>query len=529
MLLEEIAVGLQKAHAHDIVHRDIKPSNVLLSVDGEVKIADFGLARNFRLASSDLTTSGAIVGTPSYMSPEQAAGKTVDARSDIYSLGVIAYQFFSGAKPFEGETASDVQAAIINELPPPLTLDRCPLLTRGIAEFVEKAMAKDPDKRFESMKRVSDALASCLESFDANGSLIRHRRELLAGFVRDPQAVAVELRQQGISAHMKLGYHYKSMGLEKLADSIREFRLVLSLDRGHPKALKALAEVRKRAEDSGIRLPSDAAGSDDPSRDKTWIIPLKGAGSRKKEGARATRSWRSLLSRRARAVVSLAVVLLAIVAAVLWGKEWRLTRQRYAEVAVSTPTSQLAAPSVSPSPPPEVAEVVNPAPLPPPPPEGILTLYFDGMGSIYVDGKRVRRNVQGEVELRVTPDKQHRVVIQDDAAFARKSLGSFTVAPGVTQNIGRVSLDYGYLTLRANAPVSVSLDGASLGAPSREFKRRRIGEGTHTLTVSPLRASRLRSPAVQQTGSMLLSRELAAMIKPRVIACRFRGTAKWCW
>ena len=100
ILLEESAYGLQEAHAHSIIHRDVKPSNILLNTNGEVKIADFGLARDTSAISPlyqrDLTMPGTVVGTPSYMSPEQAVSKeSVDHRTDIFSLGVVAYQLLS--------------------------------------------------------------------------------------------------------------------------------------------------------------------------------------------------------------------------------------------------------------------------------------------------------------------------------------------------------------------------------------------------------------------------------------------------
>jgi len=492
LLLEEIAVGLQKAHAHSIIHRDIKPSNVLLSVDGEVKIADFGLARDVRLAPGDLTGTGTVVGTPSYMSPEQAAGKkAVDERSDIYSLGVLAYQFFSGEKPFTGETVSDIQAAIINDFAPPLTLARCPLLTREIEAFVAKAMAKDPDKRFESMKRVSEALASCLENFDASGSLIRRRRELLAGFARDPQAVATELRQQGISAHLKLGYHYQSMGLEKLGDSIREFRLVLSLDREHPKATRALAEVEKRAEESKSSVRPAASGSEGSLRDRTRVLPREKGAPPKRGDATTPRGRRPLVSGRALVVILSSVVLLAIVAAVLGSQIWRSAPQRPPAVAAATPARPLAAPEsvavvsatpqVAPLSRPEVVPEAEPAP--PPPPASFLRLDLDGPADVYVDGTRVHKG-QGPVTLPVTSNKPHRVELRNTEAFASKSLDSFTVAPGDTQALGRVGLDYGHLTVKANAAVSVLLDDTRLAGPTNDLNRCRIGVGEHTLVVS---------------------------------------------
>jgi serine/threonine-protein kinase len=157
-LLEEVSYGLEAAHAQGVIHRDIKPSNVMLSESGEVKIADFGLARQ----SSDiarlsaLTLPGSVLGTPAYMSPEQAAGKDVDQRTDIYSLGVMAYELFTGKKPFIGSSYSEIRDQIINHEPPALQGEAA--VTPEVEALVHRMLAKDPDRRYPSVRHVIRAI-----------------------------------------------------------------------------------------------------------------------------------------------------------------------------------------------------------------------------------------------------------------------------------------------------------------------------------------------------------------------------------
>ena len=113
-LIEDLCDGLAHAHAQGIIHRDIKPANIMLTQDGQVKIADFGIAR---LENSSMTQVGTLMGTPSYMAPEQFRGETVDLRADIWAAGVVLYQLLTGDKPFEGGFT-----AVIGLTPPPVVV-----------------------------------------------------------------------------------------------------------------------------------------------------------------------------------------------------------------------------------------------------------------------------------------------------------------------------------------------------------------------------------------------------------------------
>jgi serine/threonine-protein kinase len=161
-VLGQTAVALDYAHSKGIVHRDIKPANIMLTADGTCKITDFGIAK---IASSDqLTRTGAIVGTPHYMSPEQIQGQTVDGRSDQFSLAVIAYEMLTGEKPYTGEHLTTVVYKIVAEEPaPPRRLN--PSLTSAIEAALRKGLAKKPDQRYKNCQEFAAALESaCGES-----------------------------------------------------------------------------------------------------------------------------------------------------------------------------------------------------------------------------------------------------------------------------------------------------------------------------------------------------------------------------
>lgn len=153
-IMRQVAAALDKAAAHGVVHRDIKPENIMLTAAGEVKVADFGLARLAREHdTAELTQVGMTMGTPLYMSPEQIEGRPLDPRSDIYSFGVTCYQMLAGTPPFDGETALSVALQHLQKAPPPLERLR-PDLPAELCQLVHDMLAKDPDQRCPSAREV---------------------------------------------------------------------------------------------------------------------------------------------------------------------------------------------------------------------------------------------------------------------------------------------------------------------------------------------------------------------------------------
>jgi serine/threonine-protein kinase len=147
-IVQRLAEALDEAHSRNIVHRDIKPGNIMFDSKGQAFLSDFGIAK--LLETNSLLTGTGIVGTPAYMSPEQAAGRTtLDGRSDVYSLGIIVYEMLSGRHPYEADTPMSMLYKQVNEAPPPLDTARLglPAVSRRI---LARALAKKPEERYPS-------------------------------------------------------------------------------------------------------------------------------------------------------------------------------------------------------------------------------------------------------------------------------------------------------------------------------------------------------------------------------------------
>ena len=180
----QVASALEEAHAAGIVHRDIKPDNIMVRRNGYVKVLDFGLAKlteTIDRSPSDgeastrvmvHTDAGVVMGTSHYMSPEQARGKPVDARSDIWSLGVVIYEMIAGRTPFEGETSTDVIVAITQKEPPPLARF-APNVPAELDWIVMKALRKDRDERYQTIKELSTDLRRLKQRLEFQSELER--------------------------------------------------------------------------------------------------------------------------------------------------------------------------------------------------------------------------------------------------------------------------------------------------------------------------------------------------------------------
>lgn len=162
-VIEHVALALDRAHAKNIVHRDIKPNNIFLCEVGSgspfVKLLDFGIARE---GDQNLTTTGNLVGTPAFMSPEQLSGKPVDARADLWSLAMVALKALTGQNPFERPTIPETMGAVVHgDLPVPSAL--LPGLPAGVDAWFARACSRDPGARFASARELSEALWAAID------------------------------------------------------------------------------------------------------------------------------------------------------------------------------------------------------------------------------------------------------------------------------------------------------------------------------------------------------------------------------
>ncbi|HET8759106.1 MAG TPA: serine/threonine-protein kinase, partial [Solirubrobacteraceae bacterium] len=197
--LREAASALDAAHAAGVVHRDIKPGNLLLDDNDRLAIADFGIAR---LAMEDqLTATGQVLGTASYISPEQAVGEAATPASDRYALGVVAYELLTGSKPFQAEHFAAQARAHVEDDPPPAT-ERDPSLPRSIDAVLERALAKEPSERWESAAALVEALDQAMGA--ARPATEPTRPLAPVGGGDDPERVAVR-RGRGRLADRLLG------------------------------------------------------------------------------------------------------------------------------------------------------------------------------------------------------------------------------------------------------------------------------------------------------------------------------------
>ncbi|TMH59973.1 MAG: serine/threonine protein kinase, partial [Betaproteobacteria bacterium] len=161
-IMGEILSALGYSHDQGVIHRDIKPANIFLLSNGSVKVADFGIAH---IEASNLTQVGTVMGTPSYMSPEQIMGLPVDGRSDLFSAGVVLYQFLTGERPFAGSATTTMQKVLKEEPLPPSTLNV--QLPPAMDTVVRKALAKRAEERFQTAQEFADAVRAAAQATTA--------------------------------------------------------------------------------------------------------------------------------------------------------------------------------------------------------------------------------------------------------------------------------------------------------------------------------------------------------------------------
>lgn len=170
-ILIEVCKGLHYAHENKIIHRDIKPANIRIQDDGSVKIMDFGIAKSTHI-ESHLTQTGMTLGTAAYLAPEQIKGESLDRRTDIFSLGVLMYEFFTYKKPFQGEIITNIIYNILNVDPPKISTQVMDF-PEDLEKVVFKCLEKDRDKRYSNTQKVQDDLEIILDNLEKEGGKIK--------------------------------------------------------------------------------------------------------------------------------------------------------------------------------------------------------------------------------------------------------------------------------------------------------------------------------------------------------------------
>jgi serine/threonine-protein kinase len=259
-LMMQACEGLQNAHRSGVIHRDVKPSNMFVQRGGVLKILDFGVAR---LTASNLTASGFLVGTPEYMAPEQPQGRTVDARSDVYSAASVFYFMLTGRSPFGSRDLMRMLDAILNETPPPLTEDEAPEALRRV---LQRALSKAPEDRQQHCGELLEDLGRARRTHHATtyrviqAALDRYRQTMIA--LEERRGLARSLGKADVEAACdeaigRLGDRFPAFA--RAADGSS---LVEPMDRAAAQAALELLQSRHNAEVAALaELREEEAGA----------------------------------------------------------------------------------------------------------------------------------------------------------------------------------------------------------------------------------------------------------------------------
>lgn len=244
----QVARGLAYAHEHEIVHRDIKPSNIMLVRDGHVKITDFGIAR--MSTSAVRTQTGTVLGSPKYMSPEQVLGKSIDARSDIFSLGVMLYEMLTDVAPFRGDNVNVIMYQILNVTPPPPS-SLNPQVPEMLDYILAKALDKTLEGRYQTALELAEDLRTCREalvrtlgSAPLAAQIKAQDNAVLANAVKPRSNTEADSQEDSMAATLKLSSAFDStaatMRLAALTAETADLKALSdTLEREHAKSVQA--------------------------------------------------------------------------------------------------------------------------------------------------------------------------------------------------------------------------------------------------------------------------------------------------
>ncbi len=237
-IARQIASGIAYAHSKGVIHRDLKPANIFIREDGVAKILDFGVAK---LATSEMTQKGTILGTISYMAPEQLRGIEIDERSDIFSIGAIMYEMFSYQKPFHATSVTQVMNKIVNATP-----DYIPRAPKDINEIIFKCLAKNPKERFQTAEELRESIEELIEKQkkkkQKSKSFIDHTITSQIMNVKEQIKKLKKLKKK-IDSHIEKAKHCLKDG--KLEEAIKEAKSVLELDNANQEAEKIIEKAKK--------------------------------------------------------------------------------------------------------------------------------------------------------------------------------------------------------------------------------------------------------------------------------------------
>ena len=274
-IVAQVAQGLAYAHEYEIVHRDVKPSNIMVIRDGHVKITDFGIAR---MASSSVRTqTGMVLGSPKYMSPEQVMGKSIDQRSDIFSLGVMLYEMLTGQAPFDGENVNAIMYQTLNGIPPPPNTAN-PAVPEMVNFIVAKALAKGVDDRYQNAKDFAVDLRTCRDTLPRSIPQLDLSRPPISSRKNLPDTVEISTMVDGDKERVKSESNVRlskafdsSVATMRLAaltassEDVDELSKTLNINRPSAKSIKqagaarAVAKTTQKYQPSKSQLPEDSS------------------------------------------------------------------------------------------------------------------------------------------------------------------------------------------------------------------------------------------------------------------------------